>query len=230
MNPLMALGGIATLGNMVGKFISGAKQTKESKAINPIWNQYQRSPFAGKQLEIAQQMFGGRMAGAPQLERNIFANQATRLGNLQKNATNSTQLLSLGAQAQGVTNDALEDLQIREAQNKQMMLQNLNQAYGTNIREGDKEYESMLQKYGMDVERKDALRSSGAQNKYGSVSDLASMGFTMGTSGMFGGGGGLFGGGGGMQQFGGSGMGAAPYGASVYGQLTAPRTRLTLNG
>ena len=185
--PLIVPAAIAGI-NMIGKFISGAKQTKESKSINPIWQQYQQNPFARKQLETAQNSYLGRSAGAPQLERNIFSTQASRLGGLQRNATDSSQLLSLGAQAQGQTNDALENLQVRELQNKQMMLQNLNQAYGVNIQEGDKEYQSMLQKYGMDVNRKDQLRSSGAQNKYGAVSDLASMGFSMASGGMFGGG------------------------------------------
>jgi len=204
--------------NMIGKFISGAKQTSESKKINPIWQQYKQSPYAKQQLGIAQQLFNGRMAGAPQLERNIMSNQASSLANIGRNATDSSQLLALGGATQGQTNEALSDLQIKEAQNKQMMLQNLNQAYGVNIGEGDKEYQSILQKYGMDVDRKDALRNAGAQNKYGAVSDLASMGFSLGTSGMFGGIGGNNGGGQ-MRQFGGSGMGAAPYGASVFNQL-----------
>lgn len=184
MNPLMAIGAGLGVANMIGKFISGAKQTKEAKAINPIWNQYKSSPFAKQQLGIAQQLFGGRMAGASQLENNIFANQASQMANIGRNATDSSQLLALGGASQGMTNDALSGLQMQEAQNKYNMLQNLNQAYGTNIREGDKEYESMLQKYQMDSQRKDALRSSGAQNKYGAVSDLASMAFTAGTSGM----------------------------------------------
>lgn len=216
--------------NMVGKFISGAKQKKEANKINPVFNQYQTSPYAQKQLGIAQQMFGGRMAGAPQLERNIFANQATRLGGLQRNATDSSQLLSLGAQSQGMTNDALEDLQIREAQNKQMMLQNLNQAYGTMIGEGNKEYESMKYKFETDAARKDDLMKSAAANKYGAVSDLASMGFQMAGipgSQMFGN---LFKGGGPLKQFGGSGMNPIPYGASVYNKLTAPRPTFGLGG
>jgi hypothetical protein len=225
--PLLIPAAIAA-GNMIGKFISGAKQTKEAKSINPIWKQYQQNPLAKQQLATAQNMFQGRMAGAPQLQNNIFSSQANTLDAVNRNATDSSQALALAAGAQGQTNESLQDLQTKEMQNKAMMLQNLNQAYGTNIREGDKEYESILEKYGMDVQRKDALRSSGAQNKYGAVSDLASMGFSLAGGG--GGFGNIFGGGGGMKQFGGSGMGAAPYGASVYGQLTAPRPRLTLNG
>jgi len=183
----LGVGTALSLANSVGKFISGAKQTKESKKINPIWQQYQQNPFAKQQLGIAQQLFNGRMAGAPQLQNNIFSSQGNTLDAINRNATDSSQALALAAGAQGQTNESLQDLQIKEAQNKAMMLQNLNQAYGVNIGEGDKEYQSMLQKYGMDVDRKDALRNAGAQNKYGSISDLASMAFTGGTSGMFGG-------------------------------------------
>lgn len=179
---------IAAGANMIGKFISGAKQTSESKKINPVFNQYQSSPFAKQQLGLAKQLFGGRMFGAPQLQNNIFSNQANTLDAVNRNATDASQALAIAAGTEGQTNEALNDLQIKEAQNKAMMLQNLNQAYGVNIDEGDKEYQSMLEKYGMDVQRKDALRNAGAQNKYSAVSDLASMGFSLGTSGMFGGG------------------------------------------
>lgn len=211
--PLLAIGAGLGIASSIGKFISGIGQKKESKKINPIFNQYQANPFAKQQLGIAQQMFGGRMAGAPQLERNLFSSQANFMGNVNRNATDSSQALALGAAGLGQTNEALSDLQTKEAQNKYVMLQNLNQAYGTNIREGDKEYESMRYKFETDAARKDALRNAGEQNKFGAISDLASMAFTAGTSGMFGGGGG------GVPQFGGSGMGAAPYGASVYSRL-----------
>lgn len=188
--PLIAAGAALALGNAAGRFISGAKQTSESKKINPVFNQYQRSPFAAQQLALAKQLYGGRMFGAPQLERNIFSNQGNTLDAVNRNATDASQALATAAGVQGQTNEALSDLQIREAQNKYNMLGNLNQAYGVNIGEGDKEYESMLTKYRMDAERKDALRNAGAQNKYGAFSDLSSMAFTLGTGGFFGGGGG----------------------------------------
>jgi hypothetical protein len=181
--PLIAAGA-----NMIGRFISGAKQTKESKSINPVFNQYKSSPFASQQLSLAKQLFNGRMAGAPQLERNLFTNNANFMGQVNRNATDSSQALALAAAGQGQTDQSLSNLQTAEAQNKYNMLGNLNNAYGTMIDEGDKEYQSMLQKYQMDVDRKDALRNSGAQNKYGAVSDFASMGFSLAG----GGGGGLF--------------------------------------
>lgn len=188
MNPLLVIGaGLGLLG-AGGRFLSGNKQVKESKKINPFWQQYQTNPFAKRQLGVAQQLFQGRMPGASLLEKNIFANQANRMYNVNRLATDSSQALALGGQAQEQTNDALSDLQIKEAQNRLSMLDNLNRAYGTMIGEGDKEYQSMLQKYQMDVERKDALRNAGASNKYGAVSDLASMAFSLAGMNGFGGG------------------------------------------
>lgn len=178
--PFMAIGaGLGLLGQ-VGKFLSGAKQKKEARKINPIFNQYQASPFAKQQLDLAKQLYGGRMPGAAALEKNIFSSGANAVNAGLRNATDASQALALGAASQGQTNESLSDLQTKEAMNKQAMLQNLNQAYGTNIAEGDKEYESMLQKYQMDAQRKDALNSAGAQNKYGAVSDLSSMAFQLG--------------------------------------------------
>ena len=206
-NPLMAIGaGLGAVG-AIGKFIFGAKQRKEGKRINPIFNQYQTSPYAKQQLGIAQQMFGGRMPGAQQLERNIYANQANALGGLSRNATDSSQLLSLGAQAQGQSNDAFQNLGIAEAQNKQAMLQNLNQAYGGMINEGDKSYQSMLQKFQMDTQQKNALMGGGATNMTGGLGDLASLGIMGGQMGWFGGNGG----GGGQQspQLGDGGVGTS---------------------
>ena len=221
MNPLLAIGGALAVGNAIGKFIGGIKQKKESQKINPIWQQYQRSPFAKQQLGIANQMFQGRMPGAVSAERNIMASQGNAANNVNRLATDSSQALALNALGQEQASGSLNDLAMQEAMNKQNMLQNLNQAYGVNINEGDKEYQSMLQKYNMDAQRKDALYSSGAQNKFGAVSDLASMAFTGGTSGVFGG---MFPGN--KQQFN-AGVNSAP----IAGQRTmfTPNTAPTIN-
>ena len=52
------------------------------------------------------------------------------------------------------------------------MLTNLGQAYRGAISEGDKAYESMLQKYQIDRQDKAALRGSGMQNIFGGVGDI----------------------------------------------------------
>ncbi len=127
------------------------RQKKANKALDQLLGQdvrYQQNPFAKQQLNTAQQLFGGRMFGAPQLERNIFSNQGMQLSNIGRNATDSSQALALGAAAQGNTNQALSDLQIKEAQNKYSLLGNLNQAYGTMINEGGKDYQDKVRRFG----------------------------------------------------------------------------------
>lgn len=175
-NPLMlagaALGGIGAL----GKIIFGGGQRKEGKKINPVFNQYKTNPYAKQQLGIAQQLFNGRMAGAGNLENNILKNQQTFNSNINRNATDSSQALALAAAGQGQTNNSLQDLQTQEQQNKYGMLQNLNQAYGGMVSEGNKEYESMLQKFQMDTQQKNALMGGGATNMFSGIGDLASLG------------------------------------------------------
>lgn len=174
--PLMAIGaGIGALGS-IGKFLFGNKQRREGKKIKPVFNQYQTNPYAKQQLGIAQQMFNGRMAGAPQLERNIMASGANFNANVGRNATDGSQALALAAAGQGQTNQDLGNLQVQEQQNKYGMLQNLNQAYGGLVNEGDKEHQSMLQKFQMDTQQKNALMGGGAKNMFGGISDLASLG------------------------------------------------------
>lgn len=186
--PFMAVGaGLGLLGQ-IGKFVSGIKQSKEAKKINPVWQQYQTNPFARRQLETAQNAYADPSMGTrPGFQRNIFSNTANFIGNVNRNATDSSQALALGAAGLEQGNEAISNENMNFMRNKMGALQNLNQAYGTMVGEGDKEYQSMLQKFQMDAERKDALKSAGAQNKFGAISDLASMAFTAGTSGMFGG-------------------------------------------
>jgi hypothetical protein len=178
---LPVIGAGLAVANAVGRLFSGAKQTKEAKKINPIFNQYKSNPFAGQQLDFAKQAFADPSFGTRgDLTRNIFSNNANFMDNVSRNATDSSQALALGAAGLGQTNQNLVDANTGFMNNKAAMLQNLNRAYGVNIDEGDKEYESMLQKYQMDSQRKDALRNAGAANKYGSVSDMSSMAFQLG--------------------------------------------------
>lgn len=178
--PFMAIGaGLGALGSL-GKMIFGSKQNKLANKIKPVWSQYQTSPYAKEQLGIAKQLFSGRMAGAPQMERNILANQANFMGNVSRNATDGSQALALAAAGQGQTNQAFSDLMLKESQNKYGMLGNLNQAYGTMIGEGNKVHQSLMDKFQMDVNQKNALRESGASNIFGGLNDLSSLGIMLG--------------------------------------------------
>lgn len=194
--PLLAIGlGLSALG-AGGKFLSGLKQNKMANKIKPHWQQYQTSPFAKQQLATAQQAANGRMAGAGAMERNIMANQAGQIANINRNATDSSQALALAAGTQAQSNNAYGNLAINEAQNKYSMLGNLNRAYGQMINEGDKVHQSIMDKYQMDVQQKNALRNAGKQNMFGAVGDLSSMAMMGGQMGLFGGNGGAAAGGG----------------------------------
>lgn len=173
--PFLAVGAGLAAANAVGRWFGGNKQTKLANKINPVFNQYQASPYAGKRLGLANQMFNARMAGAPQMEQNIFSNQANLQGAIERTATDSSSALAAASAGQGQTNQALTNLQIAESQNKYDMLGNLNQAYEGVIREGDKVYDSMKYKFEQDVAQKNALTQSGQQNKYGAISDLSSL-------------------------------------------------------
>lgn len=185
---------------------------KQHKVLEGLIGQdptYNRSQFAEQQLGMAKSMFGGRMFGAPQLERNLFSSQANFMGNVNRNATDSSQALALGAAGLGQTNEALSDLQIKEAQNKYAMLNNLNQAYGVSIGEDQNVEADKVRKY------EDLVKIRGAQaanalgkrkalwNTVGQIANLGVSAFTGGMSG------GMFGGGG---AGGGAGRGGSPWG------------------
>lgn len=179
--PLMAIGTGLSAASSLGKMLFGKKQNKLASGINPQFQQYTTSPYAQRQLALAQNLFGGRMAGAGAQEQNILNNQATTSANISRNVSDSARALALTGAVQGQTNEALGNLGMQEAQNKYNMLGNLNQAYGQMIGEGDKEYQSKLQKYMIDKQEQAALRESGSQNIFGGIGDIAGL---LGTLGM----------------------------------------------
>lgn len=185
--PLMAIGaGIGAL-NTFGKFLLGAKQNRLANQINPVYKERQISPYAQQNLGITQQLFNARMPGAAEAARNIAANQASQMGNITRNATDSSQALALGAATQGATNQAYTNLGIQEGQMKYGLLDNLNNAYGQMTQELDKQQQDMLRKYQLDLGAKTELRRSGMTNQYGALSDLSSLGMMLGQYGGMGG-------------------------------------------
>ena len=170
--PLMAIGaGVSALGSL-GKIFAGAKQNKLANQINPIFQQYQQNPLAQENLAANKNMFYGRMPGAQRAESNIMQAQSNQLANAQRGATDASQLLAMGAGLQGGVNDAFSNLAAAEGQSKAGLLPSLNQAYRGVIAEGDKAYDSMMQKFQMDSQAKAALRQSGMQNIFGGIGDI----------------------------------------------------------
>lgn len=157
----------------------GVFQNSQANAINPQWHQYQSSPYAADQLGIAQQLFNGRMYGAGNLEKNIASSQSNTIGNIMRGATDGTQALQLATAAQGTADDAYNGLQTKELQNKYSLLDNLNKGYGAMINEGDKVYQSQLDKYKLDTGAQAAVRNSAWQNIFGAGNDAQGINQTL---------------------------------------------------
>lgn len=176
----MSFGAVAAIGAGIGvissgyNIIKGSQQNKAANAINPTYKNYETSPYAGQQLAAAQQLYNGRMAGAADEARNIAAAQANVNAAAQRNASSGSQALALASAAQGQANNAYNQLGIQEAQNKQNMVQNLNQAYAANINEGDKVYQSQLNKYQLDLNRQAQLAGAGASNVSSGINGIGS--------------------------------------------------------
>jgi hypothetical protein len=171
MDPF-TIGALVSGVGALGKVFAGAKQNRLANKINPVFQQYQQNPLAQENLAVNKNMFYGRMPGAQKAESNIMQSQANQLANVQRGATDASQLLAMGAGLQGGTNEAFSNLAAAEAQSKAGLLTNLGQAYRGAISEGDKAYESMLQKYQIDRQDKAALRESGMQNIFGGIGDI----------------------------------------------------------
>lgn len=173
----MSLGtiGIAVgLGGAVVKGIEGIHQNDLANQIHPAFQQYNSSPYAAQQLGIAQQLFNGRMAGAPELERNIATAQGNTVANINRNASSGSQALALASGAQNTANDAYGNLQTKELQNKYSLLDNLNKGYGAMTNEGDKVYQSQFGKYQSDLQQQSQLRGAGWQNIFSGIGDVGS--------------------------------------------------------
>lgn len=157
----------------IGKIIFGLHQNHLANKINPVFSQYKSSPYAASQLGIAQQLFNAPMAGMQQETQNIQTNQANTNAAVQKNATDSGQALSIATQTQGQSNDAYADLALKQEQDKLAKANILNQGYDAMTNEGDKVYQSMLQKFQIDKQEQAGLRGSAWNNIFGGASDLS---------------------------------------------------------
>jgi hypothetical protein len=142
----------------------GIKQNKEANEIHPQYDPYTSSQYAASTLGTAQQLFGGRMAGATAEEQNIYGNTANTDAAITKTAGDSSQALALESATQAQAGKQFTGLGIQEDQNKYQLLNNLNLSNQGMTTEGDKVYQANLQKYMFDMQRQAALRGAGSKN------------------------------------------------------------------
>jgi hypothetical protein len=166
-------GGAAVLG-AGAKIYSGIKQGQAANKINPNYKAYTESPYAKQSLGLAQQMFNSRMAGAADASRGIQNTQGNQIANIQRNATDSSTALALGAAAQGQADSSVNNLGVQEGQYKMGLLDNVQNAYNQLTREHQNIYQDQFDKYKLDSAAKQQLKNASTANIVGGIGDVAS--------------------------------------------------------
>lgn len=169
--------------SMIGDLLSSLKQSKLAKRINPVNTTYAESVRSGGENPFIQALYGegrnlyqGRMAGAGAAEQNILTNQANTLASAENNATDSSQVLAIGAGLQGQTDQALSDLASREGMDKQRRFGAFSNVSQLMAEEGDKVYQDKLRKYYDDLNYKRALQGASMQNLHNSLEGMDQQG------------------------------------------------------
>ncbi len=175
----MAVGAIGSIGKMFGR--GAANRRLRNLAKNDP--QYQINPEAQKRLGLASTLLNARSPGAMAAERNIQQNQANTLGRFQRGATSSSQLLSLGADAQAQTNQDFNQLEQQETADYQRRYGNLEGAQQGMIQEGDKLFQDKVRRHQNQLQVEGAINEN-RQNNWG---DIAGMGFGLASFAMSGG-------------------------------------------
>lgn len=203
--------GVGIIGS-IGKLFGNAKSNRELKKLQSADPTYSQNPIAGQRLSLAQTLLNARSPGAAIAERNIYANQGNQMGNISRNATDSSQALALGAANIGQSNQAFNQLGQQEANDYQRRYQNLSNAQEGMINEGDKVYGDQVRRFGDKAQIQGAINAN-RQNTWTSIQNLgggvADFGMNGGMSSLFGGGGG-----------GGGSMGGGGGGGSSWGNPT----------
>mgnify|MGYP003657461519 CR=1 FL=1 len=185
--PLIIAGAGAAIG-AVSKLTQAAKQNKLAKKINPIDQTLEASSIIGGLYGQGKQLYQGRMAGATQAEQNISTGEANATAFGQRNATDASQLLSLGASVYGQGNEANVNLATQEAQDKQQRFGIYSQTAQLAEQDRQNVYNDKLRKYYDDLNYKRALEGAAMQNKAGAWNSISEGLMSFGTSGLLGGG------------------------------------------
>ncbi len=177
-------GALASIGTIVGN-ISGDRTAKKIGLARGTDPKYEESQYAKSRLGLAQQLINSRGPGAAMMEKNIYAQQANQTAQIDRNATDSTQALLLGAANQGRTDQNFQNLGLSEAQDYYRRLDNLNSANEGMTQEHHASFDDKVRRWQDDIKitmAKNQIRQQQGQ----SLANLGSI--FMGSS--FGGGGG----------------------------------------
>lgn len=171
----LGLGATVSGINSLGKLILGFKQNKLANDIKANYKTYEGSPAVGQNLATVQNAYNGRGAGFATAQDKILQGQANTLASAGRNATDASQLLGVAMGSQNQVDNSLVNLAAQEGQQKQGLLDNLQAAYGQKIQDDRLINQSQLDKYGLDMNAKNALRGAGVGNIAGAGNDIASL-------------------------------------------------------
>lgn len=169
------VGVAAAVGGATGiyKIVKGAHQNHLANKVDVPEANYSSSPYAAKMLAEATNLKNGPMAGKTTAQQNIYANGANANASVERNATSGSQALALLAGIQGNTNNAFNQLGQEEGNYHLNAINNYNGALQANINEGDKVYQSDLQKRLAAIQEKTSLRQAGTANMGSGFNDIA---------------------------------------------------------
>lgn len=174
------LGLVGGIANIVGAFGANRKLEKLLQQ-DP---QYAANPIAAQRLGLAQTLLNARSPGAAYATANIYGNQANTMANAEKNATDSSQLLALGAAEQGQTNKNFLDLSDQDAKDYQRRYGNLVGAQEGEIQEGDKAFQDRVRRFS-DMAQIRGQQNQNTQNAWSSLSNLGFGAMNFGLAGGF---------------------------------------------
>ena len=172
----MPVAGLISAGvGLVGGAISRSNANSQLDKLQKADPTYKENPLAAQRLGLANTLLNARMPGASSAEQNIYTNQANIISRAERGATDSAQMLAVGGNAQGQTNDALTRLGMEEAGDYQRRYGNFVGAQEGLINEQDKVYQDKVRRF-QDMSQ---IQGAKAQNSAASWQELSNFGMGM---------------------------------------------------
>lgn len=175
----MALGVAGGLANSIFGIFQGAKMLKEAKKINPVYKNYETSPFATANLGMAQMGLAAKNPAQAAYEKQMLAGQANVFANAQRAGLDPTAQAALGLASLGQVEQGAANLAQQNAAFAMQNRQDLMRANEAMTGEERMKYQSMLNKYQLDQQQKNLLRAGGQKSIGGAFGNIASLGFGM---------------------------------------------------
>ena len=175
----LILGAAAGIGGAIGNIFSAGAANKRLDSLYKQDPTYSANPLAGQRLALAQTMLNARAPGATIRDEQLQASGANAFDRVQRGATDSSQLLSLGAGLQGQQDQSVVQSGVLDAEDQQRRYQNLSGATEGAIGEGDKVYGDQVRRFG-DLSQIRGQQQKNRTNAWQSLSNLGFAGLNLG--------------------------------------------------